>query len=107
MNNYPRDVTISTPYQSQGIIKAQKVGTFEGMTKTQNLIDRITDYFILGGNFNPENMDHTLVRELLYDCKKELTILSVVRDMFKIIDDPSISQDDKDMAMTTLREALK
>jgi hypothetical protein len=41
------------------------------------------------------------------DSKKELTILSVVRDMFKIIDDPSISQDDKDMAMTTLREALK
>jgi len=34
-------------------------------------------------------------------------ILSIVRDMFKIIDDPSISQDDKDMAMTTLREALK
>ena len=77
------------------------------MTKTQNLIDRITDYFILGGNFNPESMDHTLVRELLYDCKKELTILSIVRDMFKIIDDPAIFQDDKDMAMTTLREALK
>jgi len=72
-----------------------------------NEIDRITDYFILGGNFNPENMDHKLVRELLYDCKKELTILSVVRDMFKIIDDPSIPQDDKDMAIITLREALK
>ena len=41
------------------------------------------------------------------DKNGENTILSVVRDMFKIIDDPAISQDDKDMAMTTLREALK
>jgi len=44
--------------------------------KALNLIDRITDYFILGGNFNPESMDHTLVRELLYDCKKELTTMT-------------------------------
>jgi len=38
--------------------------------------------------------------------KKELTILSVVRDIFKIIDDPSIPQDDKDMAIITLREVF-
>lgn len=37
--------------------------------------DRITEYLELGGLFNPELMDHTKVRNLLIDCRIELTRL--------------------------------
>lgn len=36
-------------------------------------IDRITEYLSLGGLFNPELMDHQKVRQLLIDCRADLT----------------------------------
>lgn len=35
------------------------------------LIDRITNYLVSGGLFNPEYMEHDKVRELLIDCRDE------------------------------------
>lgn len=40
--------------------------------KTQLLIDRITDYLISGGLFNPELAEHDKVRDLLIDCREVL-----------------------------------
>ncbi len=33
---------------------------------------RITEYLEKGGLFNPELMEHCLVRDLLIDCRKEV-----------------------------------
>jgi len=37
-----------------------------------NTSERITDYLEKGGLFNPELMEHCLVRDLLMDCRKEV-----------------------------------
>ena len=37
-----------------------------------NITDKITEYLLHGGLFNPELMDHKKVRELLIDCQKEI-----------------------------------
>lgn len=37
-----------------------------------SLEKRITEYLELGGLFNPELADHSAVRDLLIDCRKEL-----------------------------------
>ena len=39
-----------------------------------SVVERIDDYLRLGGLFNPEMMDSEVVRELLMDAKRELTI---------------------------------
>lgn len=36
------------------------------------LISRITDYLTAGGLFNPEQMEHDKVRQLLIDCREAL-----------------------------------
>jgi hypothetical protein len=37
-----------------------------------NTSERITEYLEKGGLFNPELMEHCLVRDLLIDCRKEV-----------------------------------
>ena len=37
------------------------------------LVDRITEYLATGGLFNPELADHTAVRDLLIDCRKQFS----------------------------------
>lgn len=34
--------------------------------------ERITEYLVLGGLFNPERANHTAVRDLLIDCRKRI-----------------------------------
>ena len=41
--------------------------------QTQNLIDRITEYLVLGGLFNPELATHDAVRDLLIECGEVLS----------------------------------
>jgi hypothetical protein len=38
----------------------------------QQIIDRITDYLLKGGLFNPEAMEHGKVSALLIDCRDVL-----------------------------------
>ena len=40
--------------------------------KNQKLVDRITEYLLVGGLFNPELMEHSKVRDLLIDCREQL-----------------------------------
>jgi len=40
------------------------------------LEERINEYLITGGLFNPEFMDHSKVRDLLLDCREEIDRLS-------------------------------
>jgi hypothetical protein len=37
-----------------------------------DLFDRITEYVLHGGLYNPELMQHEKVRELLIDCRDEI-----------------------------------
>lgn len=37
-------------------------------TSTQQLRERISEYLLMGGLFNPEAMNHDAVRDLLVDC---------------------------------------
>ena len=37
--------------------------------------ERITDYLVLGGLFNPERANHTAVRDLLIDCRSHIDVL--------------------------------
>jgi hypothetical protein len=37
-----------------------------------DLLDRINDYLVKGGLFNPENMDHEKVQQLLLDIRDYL-----------------------------------
>lgn len=37
---------------------------------------RITEYLEKGGLFNPELMEHQVVRDLLMDCRKEIDRLT-------------------------------
>lgn len=41
------------------------------------LAERITQYLIAGGLFNPEQMEHSKVRDLLMDCRTTINILEV------------------------------
>ena len=43
------------------------------MSKGKQLIDRITEYLASGGLFNPELADHSAVRDLLIECRDELS----------------------------------
>lgn len=43
-----------------------------------SLVDRITKYLENGGLFNPEQMDHSKVRELLVDCRSALIPRKIV-----------------------------
>jgi hypothetical protein len=38
------------------------------------LIQRITDYLSAGGLFNPEMVEHAVVRDLLIDCRDALSV---------------------------------
>lgn len=38
----------------------------------KELVERISDYLLSGGLFNPELMDHRQVRDLLIDCRDSL-----------------------------------
>ena len=40
--------------------------------QVQDLINRITDYLIMGGLFNPELANHHAVRDLLMECREAL-----------------------------------
>lgn len=40
--------------------------------REQNLIDRITEYLLTGGLFNPELANHDAVRDLLIECREFL-----------------------------------
>jgi hypothetical protein len=46
--------------------------------ENERLIERITDYLHTGGLFNPELMDHDLVRDLLIDCRTALAKSCIV-----------------------------
>src|SRR5271166_3906202 len=41
-------------------------------TELEQLVARINNYFQMGGVFNPEQMDHIKVRDLLKDCREFL-----------------------------------
>jgi hypothetical protein len=50
----------------------------------RTLHDRLTDYLVVGGLFNPELMDHDKVRDLLMECRttlllKDAALKSVIR----------------------------
>ena len=40
---------------------------FNDMIK-ESIVERIDQYFAVGGDVNPEHMEHDKVRELLWDC---------------------------------------
>ena len=42
------------------------------MIMTTKCIERITDYLMSGGSWNPELAIHDNVRDLLFDCRNEL-----------------------------------
>lgn len=44
----------------------------KGTVGLAGLEKRIKDYFMKGGLFNPEQMDHEKVRQLLLDCREGL-----------------------------------
>lgn len=46
----------------------------------KNVAYRITEYLSKGGMFNPELMDHSLVRELLIDARVEVNRLGAELD---------------------------
>lgn len=45
------------------------------MTDHSNLESRDTEYLSMGGFFNPEAMDHDMVRDLLIDCRAGIAAL--------------------------------
>lgn len=42
--------------------------------------DRLSEYLINGGLFNPEMMEHDKVRDLLIDCRNSISTLTIERD---------------------------
>lgn len=38
------------------------------------LLNRIQEYLLVGGLFNPEMMDHDKVRDLVMDCRDQLSL---------------------------------
>lgn len=44
--------------------------TPEPQKSTQDIPERITEYLMLGGLWNPEHMDHDKVRTLFIDCRE-------------------------------------
>jgi hypothetical protein len=38
------------------------------------LLNRIQEYLEVGGLFNPEQMDHDKVRDLIMDCRDQLSL---------------------------------
>ena len=45
-----------------------------GVTK-ENLLERIQNYFEMGGLFNPECMEHDKVQELIFDMRSYLRMV--------------------------------
>ena len=50
------------------------IGTLCPDFATVDIINRITEYLSAGGLFNPEYMEHDKVRNLLIDCRDEISI---------------------------------
>jgi hypothetical protein len=40
-----------------------------------NIRNKLTEYFLHGGLFNPELMEHKKVCQLLIECRKEISLL--------------------------------
>lgn len=43
-------------------------------------VDKITEYLVAGGLFNPELMEHDKVRDLLMECRSEIERLMIKCD---------------------------
>lgn len=50
-----------------------------------DLIDRIDNYLAMGGMFNPEEMEHHKVRDLLLDSREELTKIQSLLEKQQVI----------------------
>lgn len=40
-----------------------------------NILDKLTEYFLHGGLYNPELMEHEKVRNLLIEAREEILLL--------------------------------
>lgn len=69
MNNLPDNVTEVWNDGQSAYYKVRM--DFSNTFKT--LPDKITEYLTAGGLFNPEEMDHDKVRDLLIECRDKLT----------------------------------
>lgn len=74
LNRAPR-IGVSTDDQAAmvgAIVDALNIGQ---QASRENILGRISDYLGNGGYFNPEQMDHEKVRDLIMACRDELAAL--------------------------------
>lgn len=50
-----------------------------------SILERISDYLVLGGLFNPERANHTAVRDLIMDCRNEIKRLEKYEKLVQYI----------------------
>lgn len=53
-------------------MKISQIGAMNTDMAMTKAVEMINDYLGNGGFFNPEHMDHQLVRELLMECRREI-----------------------------------
>ena len=64
-------------------MKTLPIGVMNMVTAMTKAVEMINDYLGNGGFFNPEHMDHQLVRDLLLECRKEIVRLQYDLDITK------------------------
>jgi len=60
-----------------------------------NCLERIREYLIAGGLFNPELMEHSKVSELIQDCREEITKLEAELAQQRFNNEHNLSIDQK------------
>lgn len=60
-----------------------------------DILDRIQQYLSNGGLFNPELMEHDKVRDLLRDCREEITQLRVIAFDIAMVDTNEYTEHDE------------
>jgi hypothetical protein len=58
-------------------------------------LDRIQQYLSNGGLFNPELMEHDKVRDLIRDCREEITQLRVIAFDIAMMDTNECTEHDE------------
>lgn len=60
-----------------------------------DILDRIQQYLSNGGLFNPELMEHDKVRDLIRDCREEITQLRVIAFDIAMMDTNEYTEHDE------------
>lgn len=76
-----------------------------------DIVETIAEYLSMGGLFNPEMMEHDTVRNLIIECRAEITRLSAenerLRGALADVANTANPYEDGDQMQETARAALK